>query len=85
MNFLEISIQTKQKGKKKSLQRIYQKPLFVYNRPTRIAENETVRMVYVLPKFSLSNDRRVVIELNENNGERNLELKASHKYINNPN
>lgn len=85
LNFLEISIQTKQKGKKKSLQRIYQKPLFVYNRPTRIAENETVRMVYVLPKFSLSNDRIVVIELNENNGERNLELKASHKYINNPN
>ena len=85
LNFLEISIQTKQKGKKKSLQRIYQKPLFVYNRPTKIAENETVRMVYVLPKFSLSNDRRVVIELKENNGERNLELKASHKYINNPN
>ena len=85
LNFLEISIQTKQKGKKKSLQRIYQKPLFVYNRPTKIAENETVRMVYVLPKFSLSNDRRVVIELKENNGERNLELKASQKYINNPN
>lgn len=85
LNFLEISIQTKQKGKKKSLQRIYQKPLFVYNRPTKIAENETVRMVYVLPKFSLSNDQRVVIELNENNGERNLELNVSHKYINNPN
>ncbi|PHN94032.1 conjugal transfer protein TraN [Maribacter sp. 6B07] len=85
LNFLEISIQTKQKGKKKSLQRIYQKPLFVYNRPTKIAENGTVRMVYVLPKFSLSNDRRVVIELKENNGERNFELKASHKYINNPN
>ncbi|WP_430427057.1 DUF4138 domain-containing protein [Maribacter litoralis] len=85
LNFLKISIQTKQKGKKKSLQRIYQKPLFIHNRPTKIAENETVRMVYVLPKFSLSNDRSVVIELKENNGERNLELKASHKYINNPN
>lgn len=84
LNFLDISIQTKQKGKKKSLQRIYQKPLFIHNRPTRIAENETVRMVYVLPKFSLSNDRRAVLELNESKGERNLNLKVSHRYINNP-
>ena len=84
LNFLDLSVQTRQKGKKKSLQRIYQKPLFVYNRPTRIAENKTVKMVYVLPKFSLSNDRRAVLELNEANGERNLSLKLSHKYINNP-
>ncbi|QCX00599.1 DUF4138 domain-containing protein [Aggregatimonas sangjinii] len=84
LNFLDLSVQTRQKGKKKSLQRSYQKPLFVHNRPTRIAENETVRMVYVLPKFSLSNDRRAVLELNEANGERNLKLKVSHRYINNP-
>ena len=84
LNFLDLSVQTRQKGKKKSLQRIYQKPLFVYNRPTKIAEDETVRMVYVLPKFSLSNDRKAVLELNETNGERNLTLKVSHSYINNP-
>ncbi len=85
LNFLNFSVETRQKGKKKSLQRIYQEPLFVFNRPTKIAENETVRLVYVLPKFSLSNDRRTVLELNENKGERNLKLKVSHKYINNPN
>ena len=84
LNFLDLSVQTRQKGKKKSLQRSYQKPLFIHNRPTRIAENQTVRMVYVMPKFSLSNDRRAVLELNEINGERNLKLKVSHRYINNP-
>lgn len=84
LNFLDLFVQTRQKGKKKSLQRVYHKPLFVHKRPTRIAENETVRMVYVLPKFSLSKDRRAVLELNESNGERNIKLKVSHKYINNP-
>lgn len=84
LNFLKLSVQTRQKGKKKSLQNIYQEPLFIHNRPTKVAENETVRMVYVLPKFSLSNDRRAVLELNEKNGERNVFLKVSHRYINNP-
>ncbi|MGY8914794.1 MAG: DUF4138 domain-containing protein [Flavobacteriales bacterium] len=85
LNFLKLSIETRQKGKRKSLQRLYQEPLFSQNLPSKIAENETVRFVYVLPKFSLSNDRRAILELHENDGERNIELKISHRYINNPN
>ena len=85
LNFLNLSVETRKKGKKKSLQRLYQEPIFKYNLPSKIVENETVRLVYVLPKFSISNDRRAVLELNERNGERNLKLKISHKFINNPN
>ncbi|MCM4156248.1 DUF4138 domain-containing protein [Gramella sp. AN32] len=85
LNFLNLSIETRQKGKKKSLQKLYQGPLFQYNVPSRIAKNETVRLVYVLPKFSLSNERRAVLELNEKGGERNIILSISHRYINNPN
>lgn len=85
LNFLKFSIETKKKGKRKSLQRLYQEPLFKYNLPTKIAESESVRFVYVLSKFSLSNDRRVILELNEKDGERNIELKISHRNINNPN
>ena len=58
LNFLNLSIETRQKGKRKSLQRLYQEPIFIQNLPSKIVENETVRFVYVLPKFSLSNDRR---------------------------
>ncbi|SDR68829.1 protein of unknown function [Gillisia sp. Hel1_33_143] len=85
LNFLNLSIETRQKGKRKSLQRLNKEPQFRYNVPSRISENETVRLVYVLPKFSLSNDHRAILELNEKNGERNIELKISHRYINNPN
>ncbi len=85
LNFLNLSIETRQKGKKKSLQKLYQEPLFQYNLPSRIAKNETVKLVYVLPKFSLSNERRAVLDLNERGGERNIELKIGHRVINDPN
>lgn len=85
LNFLDISVQTRKQGKKKSLQRISKLPNFKYNLPNKVAEKEIKRMVYVLPKFSLGNDKMVILELKERNGERNLKLKVSNKYINNPN
>mgnify|MGYP003664689060 CR=1 FL=1 len=85
LNFLNLSLETRQKGKRKSLQKLLQDPIFKHNVPSRIAEGEVVKLVYVMPKFSIINDRRLVVELNEKNGERDLKLKVSHKYINNPN
>ena len=85
LNYLDFLVETRQKGRKKSLQRLKLEPQYTLNRPTKIAEGKTSRMVYVLPKFSLGNDRRVILELNESNGERNLKLKVSHHYINYPN
>ncbi|MEQ3676195.1 MAG: DUF4138 domain-containing protein [Dokdonia sp.] len=85
LNFLNLSIETRQKGKRKSLQRLYKEPIYKHNLPSKIKENETARFVYVLPKFSLSDDRRAILELNEKDGERNIEMKLSHRYINNPN
>ena len=85
LNFLNLSIETRQKGKKKSLQRLYQKPIYKQHLPLKITEGKMVRLVYVMPKFSLSNDRRAILELNEKDGERNIKLNISHRYINNPN
>ena len=85
LNFLNLSVETRQKGKQKSLQRLYIEPIFKHHLPSKIVVNETVRFIYVMPKFSLSNDRRVILELNEKDGERNIDMKISHKYINNPN
>lgn len=85
LNFLNLSVETRQKGKKKSLQKLFQEPIFKYNVPSIIAEGKVARLVYVMPKFSIGNDRRLVVELNEKDGERDLKLKVSHKYVNNPN
>ena len=85
LNFLNLSIETRQKGKRKSLQTLPQKAIYKHSLPSKVAEGEMVRLVYVLPKFSLSDDRRAVLELNEKDGERNIELNISHRFINNPN
>ncbi len=85
LNFLNLSIEIRQEGKRKSLQRLYQEPIYKHNLPSKIKESETVRFVYVMPKFSLSNNRRAILELNEKDGERSIKLKISHKYVNNPN
>jgi len=85
LNFLNLTIQTRKKGKKKSLQSLYLEPLYVYNMPSKIKENQTTKLVYVVPKFSISDERLVLLELNEKNGERNLKLKITDKTINNPN
>lgn len=85
VNFLNLSTVTRQKGKKRSLQKLYHEPLFRHHMPSRISKNETVRLVYVVPKFSLSNQRRAVLELNEKDGERHIALQVSHRHTNNPN
>ena len=85
LNFLNLSIETRQKGKRKYLQRIYKEPLYKHQLPSKIKEGGTGRLVYVIPKFSLSDERRVVLELNEKNGERDIKLKIPHRMINNPN
>ncbi len=85
LNFLDISVQTRKQGRKKSIQRIKLDPNYQHNIPNKIIKKQTRRMVYVLPKFSLGNDKMVVLELGEKSGERNLKLKVSHRYINNPN
>ncbi|MFS4494710.1 DUF4138 domain-containing protein [Maribacter sp. 2308TA10-17] len=85
LNFLNLSIETRRKGKKKSLQSLHQEPLFMYGLPARIKKKETKKLVYVVPKFSISNQRKLILELNEKNGERDLKLKVLHRFINNPN
>lgn len=85
VNYLNFYINTRKKGKKKSLQSLIKEPLYVHNLPERLAEKGTSRIVVVLPKFSISDERVVVVELDEKNGERNIELRIPHKTINNPN
>lgn len=85
LSFLNLSIETRQKGKKKSLQTLYQKPIYIHKLPSKIAKGKMMRFVYVMPKFSLSKDHRVILELDEKDGERNLKLNISRRYINNPN
>ena len=85
LNFLNLSVETRKNGKKKSIQKLVLEPVFKYNLPGKIPEGKTARFVYVLPKFSIAEDKVVVIDLKEQNGERDIKLKVKKKFINNPN
>lgn len=82
---LNISVETRQKGKRKSIQKLVQNPLYTYRVPVKVQKGKAARFVYVLPKFSIAEDKVVVIDLNEMNGERDIKLKVKKKFINNPN
>ncbi|WP_405199329.1 DUF4138 domain-containing protein [Christiangramia sp. LLG6405-1] len=84
LNFLNLSIQTRQRGKRTSVQTLLEQPILQYNVPALIKADDTKRFVYVFSKFSISKDQKAVLELNEKNGARNVALKISHRSINNP-
>lgn len=84
LNFLNLSIQTRQRGKRTSVQKLLEQPILQYNVPGLIKADDTKRFVYVFSKFSMSKDQKAILELNEKNGARNVALQISHRSINNP-
>jgi len=85
VSFLSIAVETKRMGKKKSMQKIVQEPVHKFRIPGIVSKGSSADFVYVLPKFSIAEDKIVVIDLKEENGERNIKLKVKKKFINNPN
>jgi len=84
LNFLNLSVETRKNGKKKSIQKLVLEPVFKYNLPGIIPVGKTARFVYVLPKFSIAADKVVVIDFKELNGERDLKLRLRKRVVNNP-
>lgn len=84
VNFLTISTTNANKRRRKSSQTILKKPIYVYKLYNRVKRKTVDRLVYVLPKFSINNQKKVLIELNELHGERNITLKVPRRMINNP-
>jgi hypothetical protein len=66
-----------------------QKPSDIYtytcNKPGKILAKESKKFIYVFEKFTLSKQNKILVELNEYNGERNLSLEIDAKKINRPN
>ncbi len=85
LSLLNFAVETKKQGKKKSMQKLVQHPVFKNRVLGKVAKSKVSRFVYVLPKFSIAEDKVVVIDLKEDQGERDIKLKIKKKFINNPN
>jgi len=63
--------------KKSSYQKRSLEPLYSYEKPSIIKMGKVERFVYVVPKFTLSGNERLLIELQEKRGSRKLVLKGN--------
>lgn len=84
VNFLNISTTNANKRRRKSSQTLLKKPIYVYQLYSRVKRKTIDRVVYVVPKFSINKQKKVIIELNELNGERNITIEVDKDVINNP-
>ncbi len=83
INFLKHQIATNYKNSS-SNQKLGLEPVFVYKQPKTVAGKSENHFVVVFKKFALDEKKEVVVELDEESGNRNLSLKIGHEIINNP-
>lgn len=83
LNFLKFSIATSYK-KSSSNQKTEILPAFRYKVPKEVKGNTENHFVVVFKKFSLDRNKVLVVDLAEENGNRNLSLEIDHNLINNP-
>jgi hypothetical protein len=74
LDYLECYIIQGNPGKKSSFQKSELKPLYTYNLTDNLRAATENRFVFVVPKFTLSNGQKIVIELKEKWGSRSLRL-----------
>lgn len=83
INFIKYHMATTYKNSS-SNQRLELKPIFVYKQPKAVTGKSENHFVVVFKKFALDEKKEVVVELDEESGNRNLSLKIGHEIINNP-
>ena len=83
VNFLKFSIATSYK-KSSSNQKTESLPVYQYKIPKEVKANSENHIVVVFKKFSLERNKVLVVDLDEENGNRNVSLEIDHHLINNP-
>ncbi|MDP3944810.1 MAG: DUF4138 domain-containing protein [Lutibacter sp.] len=84
VNFLRFFISNSDGLKKKSSQTISKEPIFTYLQPSKIKGKTKTEFMVVFSKFTIDHHKKMMVELNETNGERNIRLKIAGRLINNP-
>ena len=83
INFIKHQIATNYKNSS-SNQKMELAPIYTYKQPKRVAAQSENHFVVVFKKFALDEKKEVVVELDEEYGNRNFSLRIGHEIINNP-
>ncbi len=81
VDFLRFYIEDKQKVKRTASQQVDKRPLYVYGNAERVAGQSSNDVVYALEKFTIPDAKRLIIEVFEKNGGRNISLAVKNKTI----
>lgn len=81
VDFLRFYIRDQVKVKRTASQEVNVEPIFVYGDDKRIKGKSTQDIVYALGKFTIPDAKRLVIEMFEENGGRNISLSIKNKTI----
>ncbi len=76
IDYLNIYRTNGNKKRKASFQSLQQKVIYKHKMPTMIKDKQYQRFVYVLPKFVLGDNEKLMIELKELKGSRGVVLKT---------
>lgn len=81
VDFLRFYIQDRQKVKRTASQEVGITPVYVFGETDNIKGQTTEDVVYALEKFTIPDAKRLVIEMFEKNGGRNLSLSIRNNTI----
>lgn len=83
IDFIKTKINTNYK-KRSSKQSVTHKPIMLYNIPKQVKGKSEEYFMIAFNKFSVSQNRELLIDIKEKEGERDLNFKIPDEYISNP-
>jgi conjugative transposon TraN protein len=81
INLLKLFVVDEKKLKRTATQEIEIEPLHVYGDTTTIKGHGENNIVFALPKFTIPDEKYLLVELMEQSGGRNLELKVHNRTV----
>ena len=81
VDFLRFYIKDKEKVKRTASQEVSVEPIYTFGNASFIEGKSSQDVVYALQKFTIPDAKRLVIEMYEKNGGRNLTLSVKNKTI----
>lgn len=85
INYLNFYIISRNKNRNTVSQTIPYEALYIHNNPTKIIAKDKAEVVFVFKKFTINENKILLVELTEDNGERTVKLEIPNTFINNPN
>jgi conjugative transposon TraN protein len=82
IDLLQLSVVNRKKLKRAAMQEVNKEPLYVYNKTEQLLANtRRAFLVLVYSKFTLNDDQKLVFEMIEKNGGRNLRFEVKKDLI----